>query len=172
MKRDAFTMSLDDTITFGSVCSGIEAASVAWNGFGWRAAWLAEIELFPCAMLAHHYPDVPNLGNMLLIPALLRNGDIPAPDVFTGGTPCFTAGHMVLCSTGYKAIETVEVGDLVVSHTGRLQRVLRIGSKTAHRGKPAADGPRYKALGNSWAVPNVRWIGKRIDARLRAGSAN
>ena len=33
-----------------------------------------------------------------------------------------------------------------------------------HRNKPAADGPRYKALGNSWAVPNVRWIGQRIDA--------
>jgi DNA (cytosine-5)-methyltransferase 1 len=32
-----------------------------------------------------------------------------------------------------------------------------------NRGKPAADGPRYKALGNSWAVPNVRWIGRRID---------
>ena len=32
-----------------------------------------------------------------------------------------------------------------------------------HRNKPAADGPRYKALGNSWAVPNVRWIGQRID---------
>lgn len=35
------------------------------------------------------------------------------------------------------------------------------------RGKPAADGPRYKALGNSWAAPNVRWIGHRIDAQLR-----
>lgn len=36
------------------------------------------------------------------------------------------------------------------------------------RGKPAADGPRYKALGNSWCVYNARWIGRRIDARLRA----
>lgn len=33
-----------------------------------------------------------------------------------------------------------------------------------YRGKPAADGPRYKSLGNSWAVPNARWIGQRIDA--------
>jgi DNA (cytosine-5)-methyltransferase 1 len=75
-------------ITFGSVCSGIEAASVAWHPLGWRAAWLAEIEPFPCALLAHHYPDVPNLGNMLAIPRMLRNGDIAPPDVFTGGTPC------------------------------------------------------------------------------------
>jgi DNA (cytosine-5)-methyltransferase 1 len=35
-----------------------------------------------------------------------------------------------------------------------------------NRGKPAADGPRYKALGNSWAVPNVRWIGWRIAAQV------
>jgi DNA (cytosine-5)-methyltransferase 1 len=75
-------------ITFGSVCSGIEAASVAWHPLGWRAAWLAEIESNPSAMLAHHYPDVPNLGDMNRIPQLLRNGEIAAPDVFCGGTPC------------------------------------------------------------------------------------
>ena len=49
-------------IRFGSVCSGIEAASVAFEPLGWRAAWLSEIEPFPSAVLAHHYPDVPNLG--------------------------------------------------------------------------------------------------------------
>jgi DNA (cytosine-5)-methyltransferase 1 len=74
--------------TFGSVCSGIEAASVAWRPRGWRAAWLSEIEPAPCSLLAHHYPDVPNLGDMTRIPQMLRNGDIPAPDVFCGGTPC------------------------------------------------------------------------------------
>ena len=50
---------------FGSVCSGIEAASVAWHPLGWRAAWLAEIEPFPSSVLAHHYPEVPNLGDTL-----------------------------------------------------------------------------------------------------------
>lgn len=44
---------------FGSVCSGIEAASVAWHPLGWRAAWLAEIEAFPAAVLAHHFPGMP-----------------------------------------------------------------------------------------------------------------
>jgi DNA (cytosine-5)-methyltransferase 1 len=77
-----------DNITFGSVCSGIEAASVAFEPLGWRAAWLAEIEANPAALLAHHYPDTPNLGDMTRIPQLLRNGDIAAPDVFCGGTPC------------------------------------------------------------------------------------
>ena len=73
---------------FGSVCSGIEAASVAWNKLGWSASWLAEIEPFPSAVLAHHYPDVPNLGDMTLLPAKILSGEIEAPDIFCGGTPC------------------------------------------------------------------------------------
>ena len=49
---------------FLSVCSGIEAASVAWNPLGWEAEAFSEIEPFPCAVLKHHYPNVPNLGDI------------------------------------------------------------------------------------------------------------
>ena len=73
---------------FGSVCSGIEAASVAFTPLGWEAAWLAEIEPFPAAVLAHHYPEVPNLGDMTTIPRRLLAGEIDAPDMLCGGTPC------------------------------------------------------------------------------------
>lgn len=73
---------------FGSVCSGIEAASVAWAPLGWKAAWLAEIEKFPAAVLAHHYPEVPNLGDMTALPARIAAGEVEAPDIFCGGTPC------------------------------------------------------------------------------------
>lgn len=73
---------------FGSVCSGIEAASVAWNPLGFEAAWLAEIEPFPCALLAHHYPKVPNLGDMTKIADLVNNLLVEAPDLLCGGTPC------------------------------------------------------------------------------------
>lgn len=73
---------------FGSACSGIEAASVAWNPLGWRAAWLTEIEPFPSAVLAHHYPDVPNLGDMTKLADMVANDNIEAPDVLVGGTPC------------------------------------------------------------------------------------
>lgn len=55
---------------------------------GWRAAWLAEIESFPSALLAHHYPDVPNLGDMTTIADKVLSGDVAAPDVLVGGTPC------------------------------------------------------------------------------------
>jgi len=73
---------------FGSVCSGIEAASVAWYPLGWTAAWLSEIEPFPCAVLKHHYPDVPNHGDMTLLPEKILSGQVEAPDLFCGGTPC------------------------------------------------------------------------------------
>lgn len=73
---------------FGSVCSGIEAASVAWGPLGWTAAWFSEIEPFPCAVLKHHYPDVPNLGDMTALPEMIRSGQVEVPDVLCGGTPC------------------------------------------------------------------------------------
>lgn len=75
-------------ISFGSVASGIEAASVAWQSLGWRAAWFSEIAPFPCAVLAHHYPTVPNLGDMKHLTTLIATGLIQAPDVLCGGTPC------------------------------------------------------------------------------------
>jgi DNA (cytosine-5)-methyltransferase 1 len=70
---------------FLSVCSGIEAASVAWNPLGWEAAAFAEIEPFPCSVLAHHYPAVPNWGDMT---KYQEWPDVPALDVLCGGTPC------------------------------------------------------------------------------------
>ena len=76
------------SLTFGSVCSGIEAASVAWHPLGWRAAWLSEIATFPSALLKHHYPDVPNVGDMTKIADMVTGQLIDAPDIFCGGTPC------------------------------------------------------------------------------------
>lgn len=73
---------------FGSVCSGIEAASVAWHPLGWKAAWLAEIEPFPSSLLRDRYQGVTNLGDMTKLPEMIQLGEIEAPDIFCGGTPC------------------------------------------------------------------------------------
>src|SRR3972149_9198884 len=72
---------------YSSVCSGIEAASVAWEALGWKAAWFSEIEPFPCAVLKHHYPAIPNLGDMTKLheSEVFNEADI---DVLIGGTPC------------------------------------------------------------------------------------
>jgi len=71
-------------VIFATVCSGIEAASVAWNPLGWRARFFSEIEPFPCAVLAHHYSTVPNRGDMLKF----KDWPDATIDVLAGGTPC------------------------------------------------------------------------------------
>lgn len=76
------------TIIYGSVCSGIEAASVAWHSLGFRADWFSEIEPFPCALLAHRWPGVPNLGDMTKLVRQVLTGAIKAPPLLVGGTPC------------------------------------------------------------------------------------
>ncbi len=75
-------------LTFGSVCSGIEAASVAWEPIGFKPEWFSEIEAFPSAVLAHHWPKVPNLGDMTKLAEQVANDNIPAPEILVGGTPC------------------------------------------------------------------------------------
>lgn len=75
-------------LTYGSVCSGIEAVSVAWSGLNLKPIWFSEIEPFPCAVLAHHYPSVPNYGDMTTLPERILSGEIEAPDILVGGTPC------------------------------------------------------------------------------------
>ncbi|MFJ4346321.1 DNA cytosine methyltransferase [Pseudomonas sp. NPDC089401] len=73
---------------YGSVCSGIEAVSVAWQPLGLSAAWFADIDRFASALLAHHYPGVPNLGDLLPLPFRMLAGELEAPDILVGGTPC------------------------------------------------------------------------------------
>ncbi|WP_410739036.1 DNA cytosine methyltransferase [Citrobacter sedlakii] len=80
--------SKNEPVSYGSVCSGIEAATVAWEGLGWKAEWFSEIEKFPCAVLQHHWPHVPNLGDMTRIAERIQNQEISAPDILVGGTPC------------------------------------------------------------------------------------
>jgi DNA (cytosine-5)-methyltransferase 1 len=72
-------------IKYGSVCSGVEAATVAWHSLGWRPQWFSEIEKFPSAVLKHHYPAVPNHGDMTKFKEW--NDDRPI-NVLVGGTPC------------------------------------------------------------------------------------
>jgi DNA (cytosine-5)-methyltransferase 1 len=68
-----------------SICSGIEAASVAWHPLGWKPVAFSEIEKFPSAVLAHHYPTTPNLGDM----TKFNDWNITDPiDLLVGGTPC------------------------------------------------------------------------------------
>ena len=90
---------------YASVCSGVEAASLAWIPLGWKPAWFSEIEPFPCAVLKHRFPEVPNLKDMTKIKVeTIENetgklqrfknesgADVVVPggvDLLVGGTPC------------------------------------------------------------------------------------
>lgn len=101
---------MNEPLTFGSVFSGIEAASVAWHRLGWRCAWLAEVEPFPCAVLSERLgasaperlpegkdpkqyarpaaPMLRNLGDMTTVAARVLAGEVEAPDILCGGSPC------------------------------------------------------------------------------------
>ena len=72
------------TMQYLSVCSGIEAATVAWHDLGWTPVAFSEIEPFPSAVLAHHYPHVPNVGDM----TKFKEWNLEPIDLLVGGTPC------------------------------------------------------------------------------------
>jgi DNA (cytosine-5)-methyltransferase 1 len=67
-----------------SVCAGIEAATVAWHHLGWTPVAFSEIEPFPSAVLAHHYPNVPNLEDM----TKFEKWNLETVELLVGGTPC------------------------------------------------------------------------------------
>lgn len=70
---------------YGSVCSGVEAATLAWEPLGWKPAFFAEIEPFPSAVLKHRWPHVPNLGDFTKIKGDEYRGTV---ELVVGGTPC------------------------------------------------------------------------------------
>ena len=83
-------------ITFGSGCSGIEAASVAWEPIGFKPVWFSQFDPehdynkgpdYPSAVLQHHWPHIPNLGDLTTVRHQIELG-YDAPDVFVAGTPC------------------------------------------------------------------------------------
>jgi len=76
------------TLTYASLCSGIEAAHLALTPLGFRAHWFSDIDPFAAALLAHHYPHIQNHGDMRTLAPRIQRGDIDAPDLLCAGTPC------------------------------------------------------------------------------------
>ena len=127
-----------------SLFSGIEAASIAWEPLGWTPVAFAEVEPFPCALLAHRFPNVPNLG------------DVTKADK---GDQDTLVAHP----------SAAAVRRLTPTECERLQGFPDGWTAIPFRGKPAADGPRYKSLGNSMAVPVIVYVGRRIEDAAKAG---
>lgn len=115
---------------YGSVCSGIEAASKAWEPLGWKPTWFSEIEPFPSAVLAHHWPEITNLGDMTKIADAVRAGDVEAPDVLVGGTPC-----QAFSIAGLREGLSDDRGQLTLSY---VELANAIDAKRRERGEPEA----------------------------------
>lgn len=115
---------------YGSVCSGIEAASKAWEPLGWKPAWFSEIEPFPSAVLAHHWTEVTNLGDMTKIADVVRTGEVEAPDVLVGGTPC-----QAFSIAGLREGLSDDRGQLTLSY---VELANAIDAKRRERGEPEA----------------------------------
>ncbi|MDL5343652.1 phage N-6-adenine-methyltransferase [Enterobacter hormaechei] len=113
---------------YGSVCSGIEAASKAWEPLGWKPAWFSEIEPFPSAVLAHHWPEVINLGDMTKIADAVRTGGVEAPDILVGGTPC-----QAFSIAGLREGLSDDRGQLTLSY---VELANAIDAKRRERGEP------------------------------------
>ena len=113
---------------YGSVCSGIEAASKAWEPLGWKPAWFSEIEPFPSAVLANHWPEVTNLGDMTKIADAVRADKVEAPDILVGGTPC-----QAFSIAGLREGLSDDRGQLTLSY---VELANAIDAKRRERGEP------------------------------------
>ena len=116
-----------------SICSGVESCSLAWTqtpdgkGLGWEPVGFSEIEKFPSAVLKHHYPDVPNLGDMT---AFREWPDriFEEADLIVGGTPCQAFSH-----AGKRRSLDDERGNLTLTYT---QLINHADSIRIRAGKP------------------------------------
>ena len=77
-----------DIKTFGSVCSGIECATLIFKPLGINPVWFSETSNFQCRLLEEKYPHIQNVGDMNNIPTLIDKEEIICPDLICGGTPC------------------------------------------------------------------------------------
>ena len=116
------------TLTVAELCTGYAGLTIALQQVAdVEPAWFSEVDKAACSTLTHHYPDVPNYGDMTRIDWTVA----PAVDIIAGGTPCFVAGTPVLTHDGLRPIEDVQVGDLVWTHAARWQRVTHTMRRTS-----------------------------------------
>jgi DNA (cytosine-5)-methyltransferase 1 len=160
-------------LRYGSVCSGIDAATIAWHPLGWVPAFFSEIEKFPSAVLDHHYPTVPNLGDM----TKFQEWPDHAIDLLVGGTPCQSfsiaglragladpRGNLMLTYLAIAAryqprwLVWENVPGVLSSNGGRdfgtfLRGLAELGYGFAYR---VLDAQFCRAHGYEWAVPQRR----------------
>lgn len=144
--------------------SGIEAASVAWKPLGWEPIAFCEFDETPSKVLAKNFPDIPNLGDVTKVDWNKCHG---TANIVVGGSPCQSFSIADACP----ALLRHDRNDPpCVWGGGYPFRRLAAEECEALQGFPSGwtDCLRYRGrigvLGDSMAVPVMRWIGRGIDA--------
>lgn len=111
----------------GSLCTGYGGLDLAVDAvLGTETVWYSELDPNAAKVCERRFPGVPNLGDL----TTLDWSQVPPVDVLTAGYPCFVAGTPVLTHDGYRPVESVKVGDLVLTHRGRWRVVTATMQKT------------------------------------------
>jgi len=111
-------LSLFDGMSCGQIALG--RAGIEYENY-----YSAEIDKHAIKETMANYPNTIQVGDVTKITA----SDLPKIDLLIGGSPCFTAGNLVMTNDGYKPIEDIVVGDMVLTHKNRYKKVLRIGGE-------------------------------------------
>ena len=115
-----------------SLFDGMSCGRIALEraGFEVENYFASEIDEAAIAVAKHNYPGTKHVGDV----TLLTSSSLPKIDLLIGGSPCFRKGTKIETEQGYKSIEDVEVGDLVLTHNNQFKKVLKIGSKLSNEG--------------------------------------
>lgn len=114
-------------LKLGSLFDGIGGFPLVGTWYGIEPIWASEIEPAPIRITKRHFPNMKHLGDITKI----HGNAIEPVDILTGGSPCFPAGTMILTDKGYRAIENINVGDIVLTHKGNWKKVTAIGNREA-----------------------------------------
>jgi len=112
-----------------SLFDGIACARVALERANIKVDkyYASEIDKYAIKIALKNYPDIIELGDIKQI----KTKDLKNIDLIIGGSPCFTAGTKIFTINNYKNIENITVGELVLTHKGRLRKVLKTGKRYA-----------------------------------------
>jgi len=156
--------------TVVSLFSGIGAFDLAAQRAGFKTVAFSEICPFAIRVFKRHWPNAIGLGDIRLLHGQAICEIAGRVDVMTAGFPCFTAGHLVLTERGYAPIESLSVGDRVVTHRGRLRPIVRVGSAIKPVGLLKGSGIRvghtvtldHPYLAVDWRMQSTRRQNKAI----------
>ncbi|MCM1223291.1 MAG: DNA cytosine methyltransferase [Lachnospiraceae bacterium] len=117
----------ETNLKLGSLFSGIGGFELVGSWYGIEPVWASEIESSPIRITSRHFPNMKHLGDIIKI----HGDEIEPVDVITGGSPCFPAGTLILTDKGYIPIESVKIGDVVLTHKGNWKKVTAVGNRKA-----------------------------------------